>query len=232
MPAAAPFLVAPSGDTVLDGPKGLPGSTTSSPRAPNQPIQASIAAFCASGVSAIFPPVYRNTNFAIVSPAFLVGSGFSLEMWSCSVKRVRRRLQSAPSVELCFGRCVLRRPLVRSGITATACDGKPGEVVTPARGVRLHGLEGQPAVHETHDGVVTVGREGDLDGARPGRDGITLVLPTPREGHPVRRAHFDVLAAGDVGAIDVDPVDAPRVSVDLVVDPLPASHLVGVGEKG
>ena len=74
-------------------------------------------------------------------------------------------------------------------------------------------------------------REGDLDGARPGRHGVALVLPAPREGHPVRRAHFDVLAARDVGAVDVDPVDAAGLGVDLVVHALPAPHLVGVGEE-
>src|ERR1700686_1414357 len=102
----------------------------------------------------------------------------------------------------------LRRPVVWSGVSAGTGDGEPGEVVTPARGMRFHGLEGQPAVHETHDGVVTVGRKGDLDRARPGRDGVALVLPTPREGHPMRRAHFEVLAPGDVGAVDVDPANA------------------------
>ena len=53
-------------------------------------------------------------------------------------------------------------------------------------------------------------REGDLDGGRPGGHGDAPVLPAPGEDDPVRRAHFDVLAPGDVGAVDVDPVDAAR----------------------
>lgn len=51
--------------TAALGPKGAPPSTTAEPRDPNHDPQAAMAACCASSVSAMAPPWYTSTYFAI-----------------------------------------------------------------------------------------------------------------------------------------------------------------------
>src|SRR4051812_4070048 len=63
-----PALAEPSDASVRDGPVGLPGSTTASPRDPNHAPHAAITFACSASPSAMPPPWYASRYLGIAPP--------------------------------------------------------------------------------------------------------------------------------------------------------------------
>src|SRR5262245_55291047 len=82
-------------------------------------------------------------------------------------------------------------------------DFETREIVGPARVVALRALDVEPRMTETDERAVAVGREGDLDRGRTGRDRC-VPFPAPAEDHALGRHDLDVGAHGDVAVRDVD----------------------------
>ncbi len=71
----------------------------------------------------------------------------------------------------------------------------------------------------------------DLDHGRTGRHRI-LVLPAPRNQHPVRRINLPILAHGHMLAIDVDAILPARSWIELCSNAHPGNELIRLGEIG
>src|SRR5437868_2955854 len=93
--------------------------------------------------------------------------------------------------------------------SGSQCDqAQTAEVVLPAVAMDAAlALVGEPEMPKGQDGAPPVWCQGDFDGGRAGWD-CRVALPTPGHTQPAGRIDFLVLAAGDVLAVDVDPITA------------------------